>query len=183
MTPKQRLFVIRVLIFLGVVLLSIYIFTLRDRAQELAKFGYPGIFLLSILSNATIFLPAPGILFVFTMGAVFNPLFVAIAAGAGAAIGELSGYLIGFSGRGVVERRDTYNKILEWMQKNRYLSYLAILFLAFIPNPLFDLAGVAAGTLKIPIFTFLLLTFMGKTLKMVVFAYLGASSIEWLFNN
>ena len=38
------------------------------------------------------------------MGAIFNPIGVAVAAGLGAAIGELSGYLAGFSGQGVVER-------------------------------------------------------------------------------
>jgi uncharacterized membrane protein YdjX (TVP38/TMEM64 family) len=60
---------------------------------------------------------------------------------------------------------------------------LAILALAFIPNPFFDLAGVAAGTLKIPVFTFLLFTFIGKTFKMLLFAYAGASSLNWLFDS
>jgi membrane protein YqaA with SNARE-associated domain len=181
MTPKQRQNLIRVLVFLSVILISIFIFSIRDQAKELAKFGYPGIFILSILANATVILPAPGILFVFAMGAVFNPIGVALAAGAGAAIGELTGYMIGFSGQGVVENVDLYNQILAWMQAHRRLSYLAILLLAFIPNPLFDLAGVAAGTLKIPVAIFLLFTFIGKTLKMFVLAYAGASSLKWLF--
>jgi membrane protein YqaA with SNARE-associated domain len=181
MTPKQRQNLIRVLVFLSVILISIFIFSIRDQAKELAKFGYPGIFVLSILANATVILPAPGILFVFAMGAVFNPIGVALAAGAGAAIGELTGYMIGFSGQGVVENVDLYNQILAWMQAHRRLSYLAILLLAFIPNPLFDLAGVAAGTLNIPVAIFLLFTFIGKTLKMFVLAYAGASSLKWLF--
>jgi len=89
-------------------------------------------------------------------------------------------YLIGFSGRGIVEDVERYNKILNWMEAHRRLSYLAILALAFIPNPLFDLAGIAAGSLKIPVGAFLFFTFIGKTLKMLALAYAGASSLNWL---
>jgi membrane protein YqaA with SNARE-associated domain len=159
----------------------VFIFSIRDQAKELAKFGYPGIFLLSILANATILLPAPGVLFVFAMGAVFHPVGVAIAAGLGAAVGELSGYLAGFSGQGVVERREYYERLRGWMERHRTLSYLVIVALAFIPNPFFDLAGIAAGTLKIPITHFLFFCAIGKMLKMLLFAYAGATSLDWLF--
>lgn len=181
MSSERRLQLARVLALILVIAASIYVFSIRDQAKELASYGYPGIFLLSILANGTIILPAPGILFVFTMGAVFNPFFVAIAAGLGAAIGELSGYLAGFSGQAVVEKAEAYQKILGWMRDHRRLSYLVILLLAFIPNPLFDLAGIAAGTLRIPIPHFLFFSAIGKILKMLVFAYAGASSLEWIF--
>lgn len=181
--PNQRLKLVRLLVFVCVILLSFALYSFRDQAKQLAQYGYPGIFILSILANATVILPAPGILFVFAMGAVFNPLGVALAAGAGAAIGELSGYLIGFSGQGVVENAQMYNRLLEWMKQNRLLSYAAITLLAFIPNPLFDLAGVAAGTLKIPVLKFLFFTFIGKTIKMLFIAYAGATSLEWLFGD
>ena len=108
-----------------------------------------------MLANATVLLPAPGIIFVFAMGAVFDPFWVAIAAGLGAAIGELTGYLAGFSGQGVVENVDYYDRLLNWMDKHTRLSNLALTVLAFIPNPFFDLAGIAAGALKIPVFRFL----------------------------
>ena len=180
MTPKQRQNLIRALVFCLIIALSVFLFLIRDQAPQLARYGYPGIFILSVLANATIILPAPGILFVFAMGAVFNPVGVALAAGAGAAIGELAGYLIGYSGQPVVEKVDMYHKLLIWMEAHRLLSYLAIFLLAFVPNPLFDLAGVAAGTLKIPVVSFLFFTFLGKTLKMLLLAYAGASSLNWL---
>lgn len=180
LTPQQRLLAARLLAILFVIAVSVYVFSIRDQAQELARYGYPGIFLLSILANATVLLPAPGILFVFAMGAIFHPLGVALAAGAGAALGEMSGYLAGFSGQAVVERVAAYEHLLGWMETHRRLSYLAIFALAFVPNPLFDLAGFAAGTLKMPVPHFLFLCFFGKTLKMLLFAYAGASSLEWL---
>jgi membrane protein YqaA with SNARE-associated domain len=176
--PGWRTTVIRILVLLIVVALSLGIYAFRDKAQSLASLGYPGIFLLSILSNATVILPAPGLLFVFAMGAVFNPLGVALAAGAGSAIGELSGYLAGFSGQGVVQRVDLYEKLKDWMDTNKRWRDLAILLLATIPNPLFDLAGMASGALRIPVSRFLFFCWIGKTIKMLLFAYAGASSLH-----
>ena len=179
LNPKQRLMIARLLALALVIGISIYIFSIRDQAAQLARYGYPGIFFLSILSNATVLLPAPGILFVFAMGAVFNPFWVAIAAGCGAAIGELSGYLAGFGGQFVVERADVYQRILDWMKSHSKADFLMIFLLAFIPNPFFDLAGIAAGFLRIPVFRFLIACCLGKIMKMLVIAYLG-SSVEWL---
>lgn len=182
MSSKQRLTLARIIALVVVILISIYIFSIRDQAEELARYGYPGIFLLSILANATVLLPAPGVLFVFAMGAVFNPLGVALAAGAGAAIGEMSGYLAGFSGQAIVERTAIYERILSWMERHRTLAYLLILVLAAVPNPLFDLAGFSAGTLKMPVPQFILACLVGKIIKMLFFAYAGASSLHWLEN-
>jgi hypothetical protein len=67
-------------------------------------------------------------------GAVFNPIGVAIAAG-WRAIGELTGYLAGFSGQAVVENYDSYERIRNWMEGHKKLHNLSILVLAFIPNP------------------------------------------------
>jgi membrane protein YqaA with SNARE-associated domain len=168
----------RVVALIFVIAISVYIFSIRDKAQELQKYSYPGIFLLSFLAYATVFLPAPGVAVVFTMGAVFNPLLVAIIAGAGAALGELTGYLVGYSSQPVVERVDVYDRMVKWL--NKYGSISILLFSA-MPNPFFDLTGLAAGALKMPIYKFLLWTWIGETLKMLVFAYAGASSLKSIF--
>jgi membrane protein YqaA with SNARE-associated domain len=157
--------------------ITVGIYYFRDSFRNLASFGYLGIFLLSILANATIILPAPGLAFVFGMGAVFNPLFVALAAGAGAAVGELSGYLAGYSGQSIIQRTPFEQQLEGWMKK---YGGLTILVFAFIPNPLFDVAGMIAGVLKMPLWKFLLFCWIGKTLKMLLFAYAGSLSIPWL---
>lgn len=147
----------------------------RDEIQKLQAYGYPGIFLFSILANATILIPVPGVVFTSAMGAVFNPFYVALAAGAGAALGELSGYLAGFSGQAVVENTARYERVVAWMRK---YGDVTILVLAFIPNPLFDLAGLVAGVLKMPVWKFLIYCIIGKILKMMMFAYAG----NWVMN-
>lgn len=146
-----------------------------DVAEKLQGFGYPGIFLLSLLTNATLVLPAPGLLLVFSFGARFSPLGVALAAAAGAAVGELSGYLAGFGGQAVLERSSRMDKLEGWMRRN---GPLTVAVLACIPNPLFDFAGILAGALKMPMRTFLFWVFWGKLVKMLVVAYAGAGLLK-----
>src|SRR3990170_6958649 len=160
MKTNRRLVVFRVLALFGVIAISIYIFSIRERAGQLAAYGYPGIFLLSFLAYATVLLPAPGLAVVFTMGAVFHPVGVALAAGAGAALGELTGYLAGFGSQVVVERVEVYRRLTGWMKRN---GPLTVLVLSALPNPFFDLAGVAAGALKMKVFRFLLWCWLGET--------------------
>ena len=178
LTPERRTTLARIMALFVVIGLSIFIFTLRDQAEQLAIYGYPGIFVLSFMAYATVLLPAPGVAVVFTMGSIFNPLGVALAAGTGAALGELSGYLAGFSGQAVVERVEVYERLTRWMKKN---GSLTVFLLAVIPNPFFDLAGLAAGSLKMPVVRFFIFCWMGEVVKMGIFAFAGASALNILF--
>jgi membrane protein DedA with SNARE-associated domain len=171
--------VLRILALFAVVGITLYVFSIRNRVEEFAAFGYPGIFLIALLANATVLLPAPGVAVIYAMGAIFNPLAVGLAAGTGGAIGELSGYLAGFSGQAVIERTEMYNRIQPWVQK--YGGW-AILVLAAIPNPFFDVAGIAAGIAKMPLRTFLFFIWIGQLIKMTLFALAGKYSIEWIIN-
>lgn len=170
---------VRILLFLAVVAFTVFVFSIRDEAAKLAAYGYPGVFLVAFLSSATVLLPAPGVAVVFALGSVLNPFLIGLSAGAGAALGELSGYAAGFSGQAVVKRSATYDRMTGWMR--RYGS-LTILLLAFLPNPFFDVAGMIAGALKMPLHRFFLWCLLGKTAKMLAFAYTGAYSINWLAN-
>lgn len=167
---------LRGLALVFVIAISVAIFSLpEDLAERLKDFGYPGIFLLSLLTNATLVLPAPGLLLVFSFGARFAPFGVALAAAAGATVGEVSGYLAGFSGQAVVERSERMQQLEGWMKKN---GPLTIAILACIPNPLFDFAGILAGALKMPLPTFMFWVFWGKLVKMLIVAYAGAGILN-----
>jgi membrane protein DedA with SNARE-associated domain len=168
---------LRVLALFAVIGITIYIVSIRNRVGEFAAYGYPGIFLIALLANATVLLPAPGVAVIYAMGAIFNPIGVALAAGTGAAIGELSGYLAGFSGQAVIDRGDVFERIHPWVEK--YGGW-AILVFSAIPNPFFDIAGIAAGMVKMPLRTFLLFTWIGQMIKMFMFALAGKYSIHWI---
>lgn len=176
---RSRVFVtiLRVLLLLAVLALTFYLYQIREQAERFAVYGYPGIFLAALLANATVFLPAPGVAVVFAMGNIFHPLGVALAASLGGALGELSGYLAGFSGRAVIGEGPNYQRVAGWVRK--YGPY-AILLLAAVPNPVFDAAGIAAGVVKMPLRRFLLFCWLGQFLKMLLFAYAGRYSVDWL---
>jgi membrane protein YqaA with SNARE-associated domain len=167
----------RLLALIAVVGISVYVYSIRDQAHHLRQYGYPGLFFLSILANATVILPAPSLVITFAAGGVFSPFWVGLITGAGAALGELTGYLAGFSGQAVIENRQLYDRLAGWMK--RYGGG-TILVLAVIPNPLFDLAGICAGALKMPVYKFLFWCMLGKTIKMLVVAFAGAYSVEWV---
>ncbi|MBN2385950.1 MAG: VTT domain-containing protein [Anaerolineales bacterium] len=176
--PRPLVTVLRILALALVVGLTVGGYLIRDRIQEFAVYGYPGIFLVTLISYATILIPVPGLAIVFAMSGIFHPLGVALAAAAGGALGELSGYLAGYSGRAVIENWKAYDKITA---RVRRYGGPAILVLAAIPNPVFDLVGVAAGVLKMPVHKFLLWCFPGQLIKMLFIAYTGAVSLDRLF--
>lgn len=170
---------LRVLALVAVIAITVAGFLLKDEIENLEVLGYPGIFLISLISNATIVLPAPGFIVTLVGGSIFNPLLVAVAAAAGAALGELTGYLAGYSGRGVFKRVPSYNRLEELMKE--YGGW-TVLVLAAIPNPLFDVAGAAAGALRMPVAAFLIWAFAGKMIKMLVIAYAGALGLDLILN-
>lgn len=167
----------RILSLFFVIAISVYIYSIRDQASQLAVYGYPGIFLLSFMAYATVLLPAPGVAVVIAMGAVFHPLGVGVAAGAGAALGEITGYLAGFSGQAVIERVGIYDRLTKWMARN---GPLTVLVLAAVPNPFFDIAGATAGALGMRMSKFLFWCWIGETIKMIIFAYSGAYSLNFI---
>jgi membrane protein DedA with SNARE-associated domain len=178
-TKRSRLLtnILRILALFAVIAITLYVYSIRSRVEQFSTFGYPGIFLIALLANATVLLPAPGVAIVYAMGTIFNPIGVGIAAGTGGAIGELSGYLAGFSGQSIVENTNIYQRVAPWVAK--YGAW-AILVLAAVPNPFFDTAGIAAGVAKMPVLRFLLFCWMGQLIKMTLFAGAGYYSIEWI---
>jgi membrane protein DedA with SNARE-associated domain len=167
----QALTILAILAALGA---TIYF---RDRLQELEQYGYAAVFLVGLVSNATVVLPVPGLAVSSVMGGVFNPWIVGLVGGLGQALGELTGYMAGYSGQTLVDGNPTYNRLTRWMQ--RYGTW-TIFVLALIPNPVFDLGGMAAGTLRFPLLKFLASCTAGKVIKNMIFALAGYYGIETL---
>jgi membrane protein DedA with SNARE-associated domain len=179
---ERRAKIIRIFAVLVAIGVSVAIFLMRSEIdiERLKPYRYVGIFVISFLAYATVLLPAPGAAIVFTIGAAFkdvpfNTIRIALAAGAGAALGELSGYLAGLGGRGVLENRKIYHKFCGWMEKH---GAVTTFLLSALPNPLFDLVGLVAGALRMSPWKFLFWCWVGETLKMLVFAASGAAGLN-----
>ena len=169
----SRLF--RFLIIVVVLAISVAIFSFRGEFAKLAAVGYPGIFLVSLLGNATVVLPAPSLALVFAMGSALPPMLVGLVAGTGEALGELTGYALGYGGQAVIENEAAYGRLVAWMQRR---GGITIFVLSVIPNPFFDLAGIAAGSLRYPLWRFLLFCWLGKSIKTTLVAWAGSKSID-----
>jgi membrane protein YqaA with SNARE-associated domain len=146
---------------------------------QLRTYGLLGVFLASLISNATIALPVPGLaVTIGTAAALPNEWWlVALVAGVGEAMGEITGYLAGFGGRAVIENRQMYSRLQYWMENH---GMLTLFVLSAIPNPLIDLAGITAGASKYGFHKFFLACWMGKTVKTMLFAWAAAQSMGWI---
>jgi len=130
---------------------------------NIESIGYASIFFLSFIAAALIFLPVSALASVCVAVAVdLNPFIVAVVAASAESIGELTGYMAGMGGKSFFERKRFYLRF-----KNFFLRYagLTLVLFSIIPNPLFDIIGVAAGSILYPVKRFLLLVFIGKTIK------------------
>ena len=162
----KRILQAATLLFALLTVLSVWIF--KDYMTNLGVIGYPGVFLLSLLGSVSMILPVPGLLSACGISAVLNPLLIAIASGSGETIGEVSGYAIGYGGGSFAERHHMYNRVKRWML-NR--GILVIFIFSVIPNPLFDIVGITAGTVRFPIIRFFSVVLTGKLLKGLIVAY------------
>lgn len=159
----------KVLALSSAVLIVVLAFVAQVRLADVQEVAYPAIFLVSLVGNATIVLPAPAIISVCVGGTSLNPLLVGLVSGTGQAMGEITGYLAGFSGSGLARHTKVYLRIQHWMLRR---GWIVLFVLALIPNPFFDLAGIAAGAVRLPIWKFLIVTWAGKTVRSVIIAYL-----------
>jgi len=176
-TPiKRRLIPSLVLLLVIAITIGLFYFYRHypDRIEQLQRYGYLGAFLITLTFNATVVLPAGSILIVIALGAgaqsTQSAILIGLVGGAGATIGEITGYMAGYSGRVVMERSKLYNRVVGWMKK---WGALTIFGLALAPL-FFDLAGIAAGVLRFPLWKFLLACWLGRTLLYIGAALAGA---------
>ncbi len=169
---KPKILFVLTLLLVGAISVSLF-FLGRDpeRLAGLKNYGYLGAFLVCLVSNASVILPIPGIIVLFALGATLNPVLVALAGAAGGVIGEITGFVFGFSGRGVVWSSRLYARAEKWMR--RWGSWAVFVF-AVVPLPVIDIAGVTAGALGFPLWKFLLVVWVGKSLKYMALVSAGA---------
>lgn len=169
-SAKTSQLVRRIAAVLAAIGITLGIILLRDHVRQFAVYGYPGLFVFSLISNATLILPAPSFAAAFAVGGALNPIVIGVVAGLGAALGEMTGYLAGIGGRSIVENRPLYDRLWVWMDKG---GILVVFLLALIPNPVFDVGGMVAGTQQMPVLHFLLAGWAGKAIRLTLLALSG----------
>jgi len=141
------------------------------------QYGYLGIFCVSLLGSASIVIPIPYTIIIFTIGSlrVLDPILIAISGASGSAIGEFIGYLLGYYGRGILgeEGRKKMNYVLKLF--SRY-GAISIFLFALTPLP-DDLLFIPLGMMRYNPLKVFLPSFIGKLLMCSILAYGGYWSI------
>jgi len=156
-----------ILIFVAVLAVTVYLFLIQDKLSALGDAGYLGVFVVSLAANATIVLPMPSLLLILPLATVLNPLFVGLVAAAGGAIGEMTAYLAGYSGRGIWGNNKAYLRAVSWLEKR---GILVVFLVSATPLPM-DVMGLAAGNLRFPAWKYLIGCVPGKVVKYLALAY------------
>lgn len=149
--------------------------------EFLLGLGYLGAFLAGVISSVTLFLPTPGFIAVFLLGALFDPLLVGLLAGLGAAIGEMLGYVVGYgSDKFIFEKRKKWKSFIDKIEHyfNKYHPTVVIFIFAALPLP-FDVVGIICGSINYSPKKFFIATLAGKVLKYVIIAYAGFYGTQW----
>jgi len=182
---KKKLVPLFTLLLVVAIMVGIHLVYGRhpERLVALENYVYWGAFLVSVIGNATIILPGAvlGILseigvFLYPSTGPLGPILVGLAGGAGAAIGEITGYMAGYSGRGMVKNSQLYGRVEGWMKRWGAITIFIFSVVPFV----FDLVGLAAGVLRFRFWKFLLLCGLGRSLLYVVFILLAALGFKTL---
>ncbi len=144
-----------------------------------APYAYGIVFVVALLTAATIIFPLPATAIVAAAAAKWDPVIVALVAGSGAAIGELAGYYAGyFAGKVILkQRRAGFERAITLM--NRY-GVWAVSFVALIPVVLFDIVGLVAGALRMPVWKFLLACWVGRLGRAFLEAFIGVGLLRFI---
>lgn len=157
---------LEILLVAAIVALSVAIFLLRDRINNVSEVGYLGLFALCFLSNATVLLPAPSLMIAASCALIMNPVLVAVVAAAGSSLGELVGYVFGNTGSSL---SPGFQKLLDAITARVKSPAFLVFLLALLPLPLFDVVGIYSGGTRMHLGKFFVLCFLGKFLKMLVY--------------
>ena len=144
---------------------------------DATQVGYGAVALSALVASAGLLIPVPALATACATAIFLSPFLVGIIAGTAETAGELSGYYLGYTGRDVINRSRIYRRLEHWMRRR---GWLLLFLVSVVPNPVFDIVGIAAGALRYPIWGFLAVVWTGKVLKFLIFAYACAAGSDWL---
>jgi len=163
------------LLLLGVLALSIGLVFIPIDWKIFGEYGgYLSIFIVTLLATGAIVLPVPYLGLIVNAGSspFLDPLMVAFVAGVAAALGEMTGYLVGYTGRSLLPQNRWYDMVHRGVTR---FGGPVIFLAAAIPNPFFDAVGIVAGATRLSVWLFLGACFLGKAIRFYLLVRLGQS--------
>jgi len=142
-------------------------------SQLLLQYSYFGVFLLSFIGTASIIVPIPYTLVIFTLSLTgqWNSALLIIAGGIGSALGEATGYALGYFGRRIISE-----------ERQRKMTYLVKLFDRYGPLAVFafaltplpdDLLFIPLGIMRYKFYKAFIPALIGKILMIFILVNFG----------
>jgi membrane protein YqaA with SNARE-associated domain len=148
-----------------------------DLVTKLQGYGYLGAFIISLILNGTIIFPVSNIVVMTAIGVtVPHPWLVGLLGGLAAGIGEMTGYLAGRAGRGILANNKIYTRVEGWVKK---WGWAAVFVLSVFPFA-FDVVGIIAGALRMPVWRFMAACAAGRIIIYTVVIYLAVYGLKVL---
>ncbi len=176
-------------VLIGALIPSVVLLAAPGLTNDIQGFGYLGVFLTNLVSTSTVVIPVPGLtatgqaLIIRQGGHSAFPWLVGALGGSAMGFGEVTAYYAGFVGAELARGQEIPGP--EWFRRFANRAAMAInwmmarwgmatLFvLSAVPNPFFEIAGITAGSVRMPFRRFFIAAFAGKLLRGILLAYLG----------
>jgi membrane protein YqaA with SNARE-associated domain len=135
--------------------------------------AYAGAFVVTFLANALVAIPIPYIPIVVHIGQTAGSAALVVALAAfGSVLGESVAYLVGRAEQGLISEHAIYKRVHS-IAKRPFLAGLVLFALSAPLNPVFDIAGLAAGAAGMPYRIFFIAVFAGRLVRFAVMVWLG----------
>lgn len=150
------------------IFVSLLAWKMKDVMKEWLPLTLLGLLLACFVMNSTVLLPSSSLLVVLEYSFVLSPLSVVFVGALGASLGEFIGYMVGAEGSTLIKRFKRFSELTNF---RKHVFWWVMIF-AFIPFPVFDIAGIMAGSIRMDPFKFLIASFLGKVAKMGVYVWM-----------
>jgi membrane protein YqaA with SNARE-associated domain len=173
-TPRRRRHVVFAAAgVVALIALNIAVYLAPIDYHGLTTFAYAGAFLVCLIANAVVAIPIPYIPIIAHIGATAQSPALVIALGAlGSVLGESVAYVVGRAEQGLVSEHPLYKR-LHRLAERKWLAGLVLFGLAVPLNPLFDVAGLAAGAMGMRYRVFFIAVFAARVLRLALIVWLG----------
>ena len=183
-----RLVILAVVLF-GALVPGILLLAVPSITKHAQGFGYAGVFATNLLSTSTVVIPVPGLtatgqaLIIDEGKHTAFPWLVGLLGGLAMGLGEATLYYAGYLGAELARGREIpgprwFRRLakrsargVNWLMARWGIATLFVL--SAVPNPFFEVAGLSAGSVRMPFRRFFLPTMLGKLLRGILLAYIG----------
>lgn len=153
--------------------LNIALFLAPIDYRALTSFAYVGAFLVCLVANAVVAIPIPYIPVIAHIGATADSAALVVALGAlGSVLGESVAFVVGRAEQGLVSEHPLYKR-LHRLAERKWLAGLVLFALAVPLNPLFDVAGLAAGAMGMRYRVFFVAVFAARIVRLALIVWVG----------